>query len=158
MAYTGLADIIALLFFGPIAVGGTTYLLTHEWQLDSLILGLSPGLLSVTLLSINNLRDRHEDKLSQKNTLIVRYGERFGRLEIIGSLGLAMLIPLIWAHPSQHWGILIGSLCPIIIAITMGIQALKQDGKQLNTLLAKTGGLLMIHSLCLCLGLWGYRV
>ena len=65
LAYTGMADIVSLLFFGPIAVGGTYYLQTHTISPEILLYGLPIGLLAAAILVVNNLRDVEEDRKSQ---------------------------------------------------------------------------------------------
>jgi 1,4-dihydroxy-2-naphthoate octaprenyltransferase len=90
-AYKGLSEPIVLFFLGSIAVFFTTYLQTLQFSFYPLIVGLSPGFFSVALLGLNNLRDVEEDRLTKKNTLVVKYGERFGKIEIT----LALLAPFI---------------------------------------------------------------
>ena len=55
-------EIFVLIFFGPVAVGGTYYLQTLEINFTVILAGLSPGLISTALLTVNNLRDIHTDK------------------------------------------------------------------------------------------------
>lgn len=90
-AYKGLSEPVVLFFLGSIAVFFTTYLQTLQFSFYPLLVGLSPGFFSVALLALNNLRDVEEDRLTQKNTLVVRYGERFGKIEIT----LALLAPFL---------------------------------------------------------------
>ncbi|RMF56518.1 MAG: 1,4-dihydroxy-2-naphthoate octaprenyltransferase, partial [Calditrichaeota bacterium] len=62
LGYNGLADIFVLIFFGPVAVGGTYYLQTLQINGLVLIAGLAPGLISTALLTVNNLRDVITDR------------------------------------------------------------------------------------------------
>ena len=57
LGYNGLGDIFVLIFFGPVAVGGTYYVQTLDINTAVLIAGLAPGLFSVAILTVNNLRD-----------------------------------------------------------------------------------------------------
>ena len=95
LSYSGLADFFVLFFFGPIAVSGTVYLLTGAWQADALLAGMALGLIAVALLVSNNLRDFWTDKNADKNTLVVRFGLTFGRIEYTVCLVMACLIPLL---------------------------------------------------------------
>jgi 1,4-dihydroxy-2-naphthoate octaprenyltransferase len=72
--YIGLGDIAVFLFFGIVGVSGIYILHTHQWQWNVLIPAASLGLLSSGVLNINNIRDIDSDKLSGKNTLVVRLG------------------------------------------------------------------------------------
>ena len=78
--YTGLADVVVLVFFGPVAVGGTYYVqaLHIDWRV--LVAGLAPGLFSVAILTVNNLRDIDTDRRAGKKTLAVRFGRTFARV------------------------------------------------------------------------------
>ena len=95
LAYHGLAELPAFLFFGPIACATTTYVQTGIWSIPSLIAGASAGFFSVALLSINNLRDYQEDRKVGKHTLIAIFGRRFGIFEYGLSILIATLLPLI---------------------------------------------------------------
>jgi len=79
----GLGDIFVFIFFGPVAVAGTHYLNTLEWSMLAAVSGLGPGLISVALLTVNNLRDIDEDRVAGKMTLPARFGRRFARLEYL---------------------------------------------------------------------------
>lgn len=78
--YRGLGDVFVLLFFGIIGVGGSYYLFSQELELIVLLPAFSIGLFSMGVLNLNNLRDIDNDRDSGKNTIIVVYGARFGRL------------------------------------------------------------------------------
>ncbi|MFT5170599.1 MAG: 1,4-dihydroxy-2-naphthoate octaprenyltransferase, partial [Candidatus Marinamargulisbacteria bacterium] len=75
IGYLGLGDLFVLMFFGPIAVGGTFFLHTLTINSEVLLLGLSPGLLSAAILMVNNLRDVDDDRRAGKKTLVVRLGK-----------------------------------------------------------------------------------
>ena len=66
-------------FFGFVPVGGTYYVQALTWTPDVTVASLVCGLLIDTLLVVNNYRDREADARSGKQTIIVRFGEKFGR-------------------------------------------------------------------------------
>ncbi|MEN8858515.1 MAG: 1,4-dihydroxy-2-naphthoate octaprenyltransferase [Flavobacteriaceae bacterium] len=72
--YSGLGDVFVLVFFGLLSVLGSYFLFTK--QIDFLILlpAFSIGLLSTAVLNLNNMRDRENDKKSNKNTIVVKIG------------------------------------------------------------------------------------
>ena len=78
LSYYGWGDVLVLVFFGFIPVGGTYYVLAGMLNVDVLLLSVISGLVIDTLLTINNYRDREQDKISGKLTLVARYGERDG--------------------------------------------------------------------------------
>lgn len=74
LAYKGLGELFVILFFGIVAVMGTVFIQTGEWWYQSFLLGLAIGCLSSALITINNLRDKDEDRGNGKNTLAVKWG------------------------------------------------------------------------------------
>ncbi len=92
LGYIGAADVFVLVFFGPVAVAGTFYVQTGAMAWPPVAAGLAPGLLSVALLTANNLRDIETDRRAGKKTLAVRFGKGFARAEyaccLLGGLAL----------------------------------------------------------------------
>ena len=78
LSYCGGGDVLVWVFFGFVPVLGTYYVLTGSLTTDAWLLAAATGLVTDTLLVINNYRDRDGDRLSGKRTLIVVFGERFG--------------------------------------------------------------------------------
>lgn len=78
LAYLGIADLFVLVFFGPIAVAGTFFVQALQWPMVVWLAGLSPGFLAVAILLVNNIRDRAEDEVAGKRTLVVRFGRKTG--------------------------------------------------------------------------------
>ena len=56
LGYIGLGDLFVLIFFGPVAVGGTYYVQALAMEPVILLAGLGPGLLTTAILTVNNLR------------------------------------------------------------------------------------------------------
>ena len=94
LAYLGLGDLFAFLWFGPVAVAGTTYVQSHKWPLEAWLGGVAAGCFSIALLSVNNFRDLEQDRAAGKRTLAVRLGEGFVRWEFRLALLAALLVPL----------------------------------------------------------------
>lgn len=137
LAYLGLGDLFVLVFFGPVATLSTYFLQTHQFDLSIGILGLSPGLLSMAILTANNLRDIDEDRKCGKKTLCVRFGELFGRIEYTVSVAVACLIPLMFGYYLP-----LITLVPALIPIKTVWTA--NDKTKLNATLAQTGKLLLL--------------
>ncbi len=94
LSYNGLGEIAAFVFFGVIAVVGTTYLQTHNISKLALILGMGPGFISACILAVNNLRDIVSDADTNKRTLAVRFGEKFQRYLCITTILLSVAVCL----------------------------------------------------------------
>ena len=72
--YRGLGDLYCFLFFGWAAVFGTFYLATKSIDFSVLLPASAMGFLSNAVLNINNMRDYENDKVSGKNSLVVKLG------------------------------------------------------------------------------------
>lgn len=74
--YLGLGDISVLIFFGLLAVLGTYFLHTGEFQLVNLLPALSMGLFATAVLNVNNIRDIESDREAGKKSIPVRIGRK----------------------------------------------------------------------------------
>ena len=81
LGYIGLGDVFVLIFFGPVAVAGTEYVQSLNISHEAVLAGFASGLISTAILVVNNLRDKEGDAKVGKNTLAVRFGATFVRLE-----------------------------------------------------------------------------
>ena len=155
LAYNGLGDIFAFVFFGPVAVAGTYYLQAYAVPSEVLIAGLAPGLFSVAILTINNLRDIEGDATSGKRTLPVRFGPNFARAEYIVSLFLATIaIPVgLAVYTDGHYAAIASGLAFVIaIPAYKAIFQQADDGPAMNATLANTGKYLLIFTILFSIG------
>ena len=84
--YRALGEVFVFVFFGLVAVVGTTYVQTGTLPGLAFAVAVPVGLLTVALLVVNNLRDIDGDALVGKRTLAVLLGERGTRLTYVGLL------------------------------------------------------------------------
>ncbi len=147
LAYTGLADPFVILFFGPVAVGGTYYVQTLAWQWPVAVAGLAPGLLATCLLAVNNLRDIDQDRRAGKRTLAVRFGASFARVEYVFVLSFVdYLRPL-------------AVTCSLVLlaALPSTRQLWQRAGRDLNPMLGRTAAVLTLYTALFsfgCLAHW----
>ena len=147
LAYYGLAELPAFLFFGPIASATTTYVQTGEWSTASIIAGISAGFFSVALLSINNLRDFREDRKVGKRTLIALFGKRFGIFEYGISILGATLTPLTYLIlVPDHQMIGISGLTSLMALHAIRMTVHHKDPKELLAVLKMTAKLQAIFT------------
>ncbi|MFQ5852948.1 MAG: 1,4-dihydroxy-2-naphthoate polyprenyltransferase [Candidatus Binatia bacterium] len=153
LGYLGLGDLFVLVFFGPIAVGGTYYVQALEIYPTILVAGLGPGLLIVAILTVNNLRDIEEDRKVGKRTLAVRFGKAFTRWEYALLVVLGASIPaFLYLYSGQH----ISSVTTLFV-IPVAWPAFRTlctrtDGPSLNPVLAYTARLLLVYSALFSVG------
>ncbi len=156
LGYLGLGDIFVFVFFGPVAVAGTFYVQRLEWSWLPVWAGVAPGLFSMAILAVNNLRDVDEDRRTGKRTLAVRLGPGFARFEHAACIVTgAVLVPLLlcMAVPG-HWAAMVSAM--VLLPASRAIRAVhRQSGAPLNAQLGATGKLLLLHSLLFSAGwLW----
>jgi 1,4-dihydroxy-2-naphthoate octaprenyltransferase len=78
--YRALGEVFVFVFFGPVAVVGTTFAQTRTVEGLAVAASVPIGLLIVALLVVNNLRDLDGDAAVGKRTLAVLLGDRPTRL------------------------------------------------------------------------------
>jgi len=153
LGYNGLAEIFVLLYFGVLAVAGTSFLFLLDWQHSAFLLGLIPGVLACGLLAVNNVRDEQTDRKAGKRTPVVRFGRRFGQIEFAATLFVPYLL-LGSILNDAGWlpcGLPLLAL-PLSIAPLRTVW-LKTDGPALNEALAQTARHMLVFGLLLTLGL-----
>jgi len=154
LAYTGLGDPFVLTFFGVVAVCGTYFVQALTLTPAVVAASLSVGALATAILVVNNLRDRDTDARAGKRTLVVRFGERFGRLEYGLLIGLAYVVPIaayLLAPERASWGWLL-PLATLPLALHRVRKVGATDGAALNTELAATAQLGLLFNLLLATG------
>ena len=155
LAYRGLGDLFVFVFFGPIAVAGTRAACDGAWTTSALVCGVASGAIAVCLLATNNLRDRVGDLRNGKRTLAVRFGARFGRVQIYICHAIAFVIPIFAVVVLQlPPAVMLASFIAIVFAPASITIARGRDGAALNKNLAMFGALLYIYGVTFALGMW----
>ena len=153
LAYHGWGDVLVIVFFGFVPVGCTYYTMAHDWTWNVTIACAACGLVSDLLLMLNNYRDREQDKISGKRTLVVRFGEPAGRWAYLILGILAVGLCSFYAFN----GHLLASLLPVVFLIhhftTWREMVRIFQGKALNVVLGKTARNIVWFGLLLSLGL-----
>ena len=156
LAALGLADLFVFVFFGPVAVGGTYYVQALSLPPDVIVAGAGPGLLSIAILLVNNVRDVAEDRAARKRTLVVRFGRRVGvvayGLCVVGALVLPAVLALGPSGlPPRPWAALPLALLPLAIQ-PIRTMASTTDPERLNPLLGATGRILLLWAVLFSIG------
>ena len=153
LAYHGWGDVLVIVFFGFVPVGCTYYTMAHGWTWNVTIACAACGLVSDLLLMLNNYRDREQDKISGKRTLIVRFGEPAGRWAYL-LLGIVAVALCSYYASNGYLG---ATLLPLLFLIphffTWREMARIFKGKELNIVLGKTARNIVLFGLLLSLGL-----
>jgi 1,4-dihydroxy-2-naphthoate polyprenyltransferase len=93
--YRALGEVFVFVFFGLVAVVGTTFAQTRTLDGLAFATAVPVGLLIVAILVVNNLRDVAGDAAVGKRTLAVVVGERATRIGYAASIGVAFLAVLV---------------------------------------------------------------
>ncbi len=153
LGYNGLGDIFVLIFFGPVAVGGTFYVITSTITPLAIVAGIPPGMLATAILAVNNLRDIETDAAGGKKTLAVRCGRTFTRMEYFIMVVVAALFPVgHYAITGTHAWAMLAALCLLPAIIPLRRVFTITDGAVLNDTLAATGRVMFVYSLLFSVG------
>lgn len=156
LSYRGWGDLLVLVFFGFVPVGGTYYVQAYSLNMDVVVLSLVSGLAIDTLLMVNNYRDREQDALSGKRTLVVRFGEAFGRNMYL-ALGIAAVLLCLWFVHSGSLTLIEFIWAPCVYfylhALTWRKMVHIRSGKELNRILGETSRNMLFLGLLLAVAL-----
>lgn len=153
LAYHGWGDALVLIFFGIVPVGCTFYVMAHEWNTSVTLASIACGLVIDTLLMVNNFRDREQDTLSGKRTLVVRLGARAG-LILYFLLGMvACWCCVYFIMIGKIYAALLPQIYLIPHILTTQRMAKINRGKQLNSILGETSRNMLLFGMLLTLGL-----
>lgn len=156
LADLGLADLFVFVFFGPVAVAGTYYVQALALPTEVLVAGAGPGLLSVAVLLVNNVRDVAEDREAEKRTLVVRFGRSFGVAAYGACLGVAFILPVglafgVVGGEAHPWAAAPVLLVPLALRPVRTLASTRNPEK-LNPLLADTGRILVLWAVLFAIG------
>ncbi len=152
--YFGMGEIFVFIFFGLIAVVGSTYVQIPNsssalWI--SFLASIPVGFLSSALLVTNNFRDLESDRKTQKLTLAVRLGATGTKILyialIVGSFLFALILGFI-----KPWVLLSFIALPIVRAPISKIVK-SQDPNLLIKALGETARLQIVFGVLLSIGL-----
>ncbi len=153
LAYNGLGDVFVLVFFGFVAVAGTTYVQLGSVPRLALIAAVPVGTLATALLVVNNVRDEATDASVGKRTLVVLLGRRFATAEYFAMLIAAYLVPaLLLARGNFEPTILLPWLTAPL-AVKLFARLRRETGPALNDVLAGTAKLLLLFGVLFAVGL-----
>lgn len=152
--YRGLGEVFVFIFFGLVAVAGTTYLQTASLEPLALAAAVPVGALVTAILVVNNLRDIDTDRRTGKRTLAVRLGERGAVGEYTCLVAAAYVVPVLlfvaWILPFR--GLLPLLSLPLAVPLLRSVRA-GGDPRRLNAVLRGTARLSLAFSLLFAVAL-----
>ncbi len=146
LGYHGLGDVFVMVFFGPVAVCGSSWVVAERVPQSAVFGSLIVGALATAILVVNNVRDADTDRVVGKRTLVARWGRTFGLAEYWGLLGLAYASVACLALLEHSPKLLAPCLtAPFGVHLAQTLQR-SRDGETLNRVLRQTALLLLVVS------------
>ncbi len=148
LSYIALGELLALVFFGPVAIYGTYFLQTLTFDISPLALGISIGFVSAAIMGINNLRDIETDKKTTKRTIAIFLGEKSMRYLIVVFIILS-LSGQVYLIQTMNYpkSLLLSALVPLLFIKTWKRVIFEKVSSEFNNILANTGKYLFVLSL-----------
>jgi 1,4-dihydroxy-2-naphthoate polyprenyltransferase len=113
--YAGLGEVMVFVFFGLVAVLGTTYTQAGTVDVGAWAGAVGVGALACALLVVNNLRDIPTDSRSGKRTLAVRLGDARTRHLLLVLLTVPVVAAVV-AVLASPWALLALLAAPLGLA------------------------------------------
>ena len=150
--YAGLGELFVFVFFGLVAVCGTTYVQVGRITGESLLVAVPVGFLACAILVANNLRDIPTDAATGKHTLAVRIGDSATRRLYAVLVLTSFAAPLVLAAGRHWWCLLAVAALPLAIP-PVRIVTSGAAGRDLIAVLRDTGRLQLAYAVLLGIGL-----
>jgi 1,4-dihydroxy-2-naphthoate octaprenyltransferase len=149
--YLGLGELFVFVFFGLVATAGSAYVQHGRLTAAAIAASVPVGLLSVTLLESNNLRDIAGDAAAAKRTLAVRVGQGRARWLYVGALvaSFASVGIVAWWRPYA----LIALVALPLAWRPSALVRVGAQGRDLLGVLAATGRIQLVVGVLLALGI-----
>jgi 1,4-dihydroxy-2-naphthoate polyprenyltransferase len=155
--YFGLGELVVFVFFGLVAVVGTTYVQLGLTPLSSWVAGTAIGALACAILVVNNLRDIPTDLVAGKRTLAVRLGDQGTRYWYV-ALVLIAAACVVWLALLTHVFVLVGLSFLVLAGPAIRSLLAGAQGLELVPVLARTGMAEVVMSIGIAFGyLVGHR-
>ena len=150
--YRALGEVSVFLFFGLVAVVGTTFVQVEEVTSASVLAGVGVGALACAILVANNLRDIATDTVAGKRTLAVLLGDRRTRAFYVVLVLVAVATAVAIAVTETPWALLALVFAPLAIR---GVRVVTSGatGPALIPVLQSTGVAELVFALGLTVGL-----
>ena len=136
--YHGLGEVMVFVFFGLVAVMGTTYVQTESLHVASLDAAIGVGALACAILVANNLRDIPTDREAGKRTLAVVLGDEQTRYFYVFLVAAAVIALVGLVLATSAWA-LAGLLFLVAAAPAVRTVLSGTTGRGLVPVLQRTG-------------------
>ncbi|HET6686120.1 MAG TPA: 1,4-dihydroxy-2-naphthoate polyprenyltransferase [Jiangellaceae bacterium] len=150
--YRGLGELSVFIFFGLVAVVGTTYVQVGRVTASSVVSGMAIGCLACAILVANNLRDVLGDARSGKRTIAVFLGSRRTRILYLLLVTTAYALAIAIAVAGRAWAGLALLSVPLAVRAAVPV-ARRARGAELVPVLRDTAMTELVFAILLAVGL-----
>lgn len=148
--YAGMGEAFVFVFFGLVAVVGSTYVHLHRITALAGLAAVPVGLLATALLVVNNLRDIPSDTAAGKRTLAVRIGDPATRALYVAFVcaPFPLLVPIALY---RGWSLVALAALPAVVPVVRAVRSAR--GPELIPVLQGTARLQLVFGALLAIGL-----
>ncbi|WP_293782111.1 1,4-dihydroxy-2-naphthoate polyprenyltransferase [uncultured Aeromicrobium sp.] len=150
--YRALGEVSVFVFFGLVAVVGTTFVQTGSITAPSVAAAIGVGALACAILVANNLRDIPTDTESGKRTLAVVLGDRGARRLYVALVQVALFAAVVCAALTTWWALLSLAAAPLAVR-AIRVVGSGATGRDLVAVLRDSGLLELVYATGLTAGL-----
>ncbi len=149
--YAGLGEVMVFVFFGLVAVMGTTYVQAGRVTVPSAVAAVAVGLVACQVLVANNLRDIVGDREVGKRTLATRLGDAGTRWLYLALAVVVTVCVVVESVLTTPWA-LIGLVGVAVLAVAVRTVMSGATGRALIKVLALTGMAELVLAVGLAVG------
>ncbi len=153
LGYHGLGDLFVMLFFGFVAVCGTTYVQALQVPAIAWLASVPMGALATAILVVNNVRDMKGDARVAKRTIAVRFGRRAAEWEYAVLLLASYVVPVLVAGRGEARAWVLLPLITLPWGFMLFSSLLRDRGRTLNLTLVSTARLLSVFGVLFAIGI-----
>ena len=156
LGYHGLGDIAVFIFFGLVATFGTIYLQSRsiisainifDHSIPIILIAVGIGCLNTAILVVNNIRDYETDKKSNKKTIIVYWGQKFGCFEYVFLMIISLSCFIVFGLMLNNYIIIYLMIFNLAIIISLIKKIFNYKNINLNHMLEKTSQFAFLNAL-----------
>ncbi len=157
LSYYALGEIVAFVFFGPIAVMGSAYLQTGVINWNVAFWGAGTGFIAAAIMAVNNFRDRVNDARAGKHTLATLLGHRVAKSLPVIFVSLSLVILFLYCANHEVIGLgILGCIAGSLYLRSKIMPPLDEKGPVINLALKHAAQFNLFYALyfifCVSLG------